>query len=467
MQKLILLTLSALTLVVTSVVLSSCGKDDEKPAKPILSFSQSAISVDEKSGTATVTLQLNKELKKNLRIEVDVDSKSTATEGVDFDLEDNSVVIRAGETEAEIEISITQDNLFEGNETIILEIDDVDNESIDFGQDEIKITIKDVEIGFSDTELTIDESTGLVQLEVTLSEPATEDLTIGYSIGGTATELEDDETGGFLTDYLILGNYLELEIEEGETTGVISFFVFSDDYFENNETIEIQLNAEGPKTKIDIEITQEDGIIVYLGWHTELQTDADGQADMDLIVHIGETDAAWEDAPLTGSVYRGYDEDYEFVFIPNNFNGDYLGLDYTDVTYGLSYNYYNGTMNPLKFQVEFAEFIDGEFEASNDIDIFQGEYTLSNIYTWSGLNFPTIIAQTFKNVNKEFTDISEIAAPQATGSRKGSNLSSKKLIDILKRPELVSQIEIQQRIHSKNSYRKEILKKLNNRFLNK
>jgi hypothetical protein len=146
-----------------------------------------------------------------------------------------------------------------------------------------------------------------------------------------------------------------------------------------------------------------------------------GVADMDIIVRIGENTGTpdW-DGILTGSAYRGFEGNFELVFLPKSFIGTFFGLGYTNTIYGMSYTYYDGTLSPLDFDVYFAEVINGDVEPEAQWQLFEQSYTSDNINKWVSATPPTIIAQTFVNNNGAFSDFSEITK-QPTSSRYGSS----------------------------------------------
>src|SRR5690606_28849637 len=86
---------------------------------------------------------------------------------------------------------------------------------------------------------------------------------------------------------------------------------------------------------------------------------------------------------------------------------------------GLTYTYYDGSLDPLDFEIAFIEFIDG---AEGEEEIFTGSYTAANKNKWTTPAYPTIIAQTIRLVDGQFTDISGISK-EATSSR--ANLSGR------------------------------------------
>jgi hypothetical protein len=260
------------------------------------------------------------------------------------------------------------------------------------------------EIAFAESEITVNEADGIIEIEIVLDKPAQEDLIIEYSLGGTAIDVVSAGTQ-YAPDYEILSDYLELNIDKGETSGVIEIELISDYYLEsltNPETIEIEIesvNSEKAKITNDDDITilveQEDGMAILLEWP---EPGPNGQADMDLILRKGSTIVA-------GSLLETYASG-ELVFVP---------LSTSAGTFGVSYTYYAGTLNPLNFEVTYVDVAGGVIEAESQTVTFQATYTLSNINAWTNLN-STLVVQTFQKSGSAFTSFSAIT-PSPTGSR--------------------------------------------------
>jgi hypothetical protein len=96
----------------------------------------------------------------------------------------------------------------------------------------------------------------------------------------------------------------------------------------------------------------------------------------------------------------------------------------------MSYVYYEGTLDPLEFEVVFADFVDGAFEAEANVESFTGTYTAANKNEWTDPN-TTKVVQTFKKVSGEFAEFSAIDVP-ASGSRLAPHKISSKLLHKLK-----------------------------------
>jgi len=261
---------------------------------------------------------------------------------------------------------------------------------------------------FGETDLTFKESDGEVEIEVTLDKAYSKDIEIEYSISGTAAE-ELDADGN--PDYKITSDYLTLEIESGETKGIIKLEFFSDLEIEDDETIEIQIEEVDSEEieitrddEVNITLKQEDGLIVGLEWGVGTGEDYK-DVDMDLFLW-----AENEVSTLENTFFGSFRESFlspEFFFLPTAI------LD--DGTYGLSCNYYAGTVEPMNFQVSYIKWLNG---ASGGSVIKKGTYTLANINKWDDedLGVEPILIMTFEKLGTEFKDFSDITIPSA-GSR--------------------------------------------------
>src|SRR5688572_20464233 len=84
------------------------------------------------------------------------------------------------------------------------------------------------QVSFAETTMTVTESDyDVIEIVVNLDKPAPADITIDYKVEGTAVENESADNQEYFTDYG-LENVGELEIEKGETSGVINMQVISD-----------------------------------------------------------------------------------------------------------------------------------------------------------------------------------------------------------------------------------------------
>ena len=92
-------------------------------------------------------------------------------------------------------------------------------------------------VTFEASTRTVKESDGTIEVKVVLDKPAPEDITVTYTIGGTAVE-EVAAAGQHATDYAIKSDYKEVKIAKGESEGIIQLDLYSDTDLEEDETIE-------------------------------------------------------------------------------------------------------------------------------------------------------------------------------------------------------------------------------------
>lgn len=270
-------------------------------------------------------------------------------------------------------------------------------------------------LSFASRTMEVKESDGEVEIELVLDKAFSRDITVTYTLGGTAKNSVN--AGNQIEDYDVVGEYGEVEIEAGETTGVIKLQLYSDDLLEDDETIIIKFDeVDDERIEItrddDIEITllQEDGMLVVLDWPAP---SANGQADMDIFLRVGSNITTWD-----GILFASWDISFtgpEFIFIPDVLNFAAYGLSYTYYGYGDPDDPSNKPLDPLNFEVTFAEFKDGQFELATDVDIFEATYTVDNINSYDNPN-TTIVVQTFTKTAGVIGNVSEITVPDE-GSR--------------------------------------------------
>ncbi len=266
-------------------------------------------------------------------------------------------------------------------------------------------------LSFSESTLTVNEADGIIEIEVTLDKPATEDITITYELDGTAIDKVTADANQVNYDYEITSDYLEVEIEQGETTGVIEIELSSDLAIEEDETIEISIeDVDSNDIEItrddDLEITivQEDGLLILLEWEYPVTPDS---VDMDLFFWA-ENDAGTLGLTNLNSTRPSY-QSPEGFFLPTAI------LD--DGTYGLSCNYYFGKVDQMDFSLTFIEIVNN-VDASTTVRT--GRYTLDNINRWDETEMDPLLVQTFEKAGTDFKDFSEIDIPDA-GSRVNSS----------------------------------------------
>jgi hypothetical protein len=263
-------------------------------------------------------------------------------------------------------------------------------------------------LSFKEATRTVIESDGTIEVKMKLDKGAFEDFSVSYELTGTAL---DKVTAGTTKayDYEITSDYLTAKIVKGDSIGIIKLKLLSDLSIEDDETIVISIKTvDSDKIEItrndDIKITlkQEDGLIILLEWPAP--SVSTGQADMDILLRVGQNTSTW-DGVLTGSVQENFTGP-EFIFIPKIASFP---------AYGLSYVYYDGTLDPLEFTATFIDLKDGVVEPVSQRQPFKQTYTALNKNKWTDVN-STIVVQTFLKTNGAFTAPSSINVP-TSGSR--------------------------------------------------
>lgn len=284
-------------------------------------------------------------------------------------------------------------------------------------------------LSFSSAEITAKESDEVINVEIVLDKPASEDITIDFSLSGTA---KDDVSAGSSApaDYEIDGDYGSIELAKGETTATIKIVPYSDTDIEEDETIEItidEVSSDGIEITRDDDVTvtlqQEDGLIVALEWGLE----EDGpytDVDMDLFLW-----AEGDDSQLGLTNYVGYNGIYNTNLIASTSSAaEYFFLPtagISDGMYGLSCVYYEGATDPMNFQVSFIKVVDGDDVST---EVRKGTYTVANINKWDEDDAPSpLLSITFEKSGSNFINIGTELSVQATGSRIGSGALPKDL----------------------------------------
>ena len=428
--------------------LSSC-KEDDPPVRPKLSFAESTKTVSEGDGTIQVDIVLDKAHSKDLRIEYQLggtasDQDAVGTADADYEIVGTHGVVEipAGATKGTIELAIFSDTSFEPDETIEISIFDINTDEIELtAEDKVVITITNddaqITASFSTTSMTVNEDDGvevntdgelvprLLLIPVQLDKPAPTDITVDFTI---AINLQDtskhhaiDSTWGFendvppqFYDYFVNGTQGKIVIPSGSTSGNIEIQLLVDFMFEDDETIEITLTASnsvqvGTNKTMIITVEQQDGKAIALVWD-----DAHTDVDMDMFLWAG-ADTTNLMPFLATSLTPSVTQRVELIFIPSLF---------TDGAFGLSYVYYSGTADPMNFEAQFVDVVDGVAEPQANFDIFPGTYTLANINPWDDQAmgvYPPAIAQRFV-INDGVYSYGKIQIPSTSSRLKRTNI---------------------------------------------
>ena len=209
---------------------------NDNDGTPAVEFSTSSSSGSESVGTRSISVGIPFAASTEIQVDYGV-TGGTAGSGTDFTLSSGSVTIEEGATSGTILIpSIVDDSADEADETIIITLSNPTGATL--GSEIVHTAV----INDNDNPPTIDfntisssgaESVSSAGLTVELSEVSSQNVTVDYSISGTATGSGEDYTLG-------AG---KLTINAGETNGTITIASIIDDPFdEPDETVIITLS---------------------------------------------------------------------------------------------------------------------------------------------------------------------------------------------------------------------------------
>lgn len=226
--------------------------DNEAP--PELSIAD--VNPQEGDGTISLTVTLSPASGQNVTFDwstMDV----TATGGNDFTaVAPTSVTIAAGATSAVVNVAITNDSLYETNETFWVTLNNQVNAN--FADTTAVVTILDNDaaptVSFTAAAPTVAENVGTVTVSVTQSTASGMTTSIPFTVSGSAT-------GGGTDHNLSNGT---ITIPAGQTSASTTFTVTDDGSTESTETVILTMGsvsgatASAPTTST-ISITDDDG----------------------------------------------------------------------------------------------------------------------------------------------------------------------------------------------------------------
>ena len=215
---------------------------DESP--PTASIAN--VTVGEGAGTMTLTLNLSHESSRSTPYRTQTSYiGGTATQGADYvnflSGGEARITVPAGDTQASLDITITDDTAAESSETITIRWDndptggnngDATPATINFTG-----TITDNDSGAQLTiqDASADESSGSIAFRIDLSETITQDVTFDYttSIGASDTAEADDFDPESATTHTL---------PAGFSTGLMAIDLNDDDLYEGDETFTVTIS---------------------------------------------------------------------------------------------------------------------------------------------------------------------------------------------------------------------------------
>ena len=211
----------------TQQVTVTINDDDSAPT---VELSQSGNSFSEQVGVAVITATLSNKSYQDVTVEIGL--TGTAIAGNDYSVTPVNtpvkIVIPAGSQSGSLTLTAINDDLYEGNETISMEIANVINATED-GEQKVDLSITDNEtapsVTLSVSPSAFSEDAGTATITATLSNRSYQDVTVNISFTGTATGADYTATG------------TTIMIPALSATGTITLTGNDDSNYEGDETV--------------------------------------------------------------------------------------------------------------------------------------------------------------------------------------------------------------------------------------
>ena len=229
--------------------------------EPVVSFNATTQNQIEDNTTAQVRVELNYPITDNVVITYDTTALTTAVNAVDitYPTLPNTVTINAGDSSANISLTILEDVIVEAtDDTVLLKLTNADIAQI-ADRDSLFFLINDddntQEIDFSVSSGTVSEGGNLINLILRLNAiNGAQNTTVQYAVTGAGTATQT-------ADYTLAAG--TAQIDAGNLTTNISIPIVDDLSDENDETIVVELSGPvnaslGLNTTLTVTITDND-----------------------------------------------------------------------------------------------------------------------------------------------------------------------------------------------------------------
>ena len=208
--------------------------DNDDP--PNVSFSIDAQAQAESVGTITVTVELDVASSREITVPFTVGGTATEGAGNDYTITSSPATIAAGDTSADITITVNDDGSQEGDETVVVTLGTPTNAS-KATPDVHTATITDDDlptVNFTTDHQSHEEDIGTMTATVELDAVSTQDISVPFSLGGSATQGGGD-------DYTITAS--PVTITAGNLSTNITITVNNDTDTESDESIVITMGT--------------------------------------------------------------------------------------------------------------------------------------------------------------------------------------------------------------------------------
>ncbi len=197
-------------------------------------FSSATYSIEEGNVTATITVELSPGSSDTVTVQY-ATGNGTAMEPGDYSAASGTLTFAPGVTSHTFGVSIVDDAIDEGDETVNLALSSPGNASLG-SPDTATLTISDndvTEVFFSSATYSIEEGNVTATITVELSLESTQTVMVQYATGnGTATEPDD---------YLVASG--TLTFDPGDTVQTFGVAIVDDEAVEVDETVDLTLSS--------------------------------------------------------------------------------------------------------------------------------------------------------------------------------------------------------------------------------
>ena len=212
--------------------------DDDAP--PVLSFTTDSQLIPEPVGTVLATVQLKDSLGNEVAAGVNITvpfsyDGGTATPTTDYTISPSPLLIPAGSSRADIVIYLEQDDVVEPDETVVIALGTPDYADLGTPSTQTVTITHDSTVFFTLESSSVQESGLSVDIEVQVLPAPSAEVTIPFSLLGSAVQGED---------YTLLDSS-PLHIPAGGSGTSLSLSITSDALDELDETVEVRLGAPG------------------------------------------------------------------------------------------------------------------------------------------------------------------------------------------------------------------------------
>ena len=277
------------------------------PVLPTVTLDAATQTVNEDAGTVNVTVNLSAASATDVTVPFTV--SGTATDGSDFTITASPITIAAGQTSASAVVMVTDDSEVEPTETVIVTLDTPSGATLaGTTLQTINITDNDIvtpTVSISSADQTVSEDAGSVNVTVTLSTASATDVTIPFTVSGTATDG---------SDFTITTS--PITIAAGQTSASAVVTVIDDSEVEPTETVIVTLDTPtgatlAGTTSQTISITDNDMDVVVptVSISGADQTVSEDAGTVNVIVTLSTASASDVSIPFTvsGTATNGSD----------------------------------------------------------------------------------------------------------------------------------------------------------------